>query len=574
MTDVEVESGLASAPPDLALVGDAAWREAERRAAVIRPLARLPECPRDRLVAAADDLGLSVRQVHRLVRRCREVDGALTALLPGRSSGGRGGTRLSAAGEAVLHEVIAEVYLTRQRVSAEALVREVRRACVAAGVRPPSASTVRRRLAALDIKERRRRGDIEEPRAVSGRTPEARFPLDVVQMDHTKVDLILVDPVERAPIGPPWVTLAIDVHSRCIAGFHLSPEAPCATSVGLCLTDVASPKAERLAALEVEADWPVAGVPGRLGVDNGREFHSAAFERGCAEHGIAIDWRPPGRPHYGGIVERVIGTLMELVHGLPGTTFSNVSQRGAYDSDRAACLTLGELERWLAVAIAKFYHLRPHEGLDGEMPLACWRRGVEAMTAEGRSLVQPRERRRFLIDFLPVHHRTLRRDGIVLDHVTYFSDALRPLIQGGTGKDASRRVLVRRDPRDLSRVFVRDPHDGGYLEVPYRDLSHAPITLFEHRLARRRLRARRRAAVDERAIFAAVEEMREIERTAAATTRSARRNRARRAGLRLVASDSSEVPVPQEAEIAAADRPKPRQVAASGPARPFAIEEW
>ena len=420
-------------------------------------------------------------------------------------------------------------------------------------------------------------GDVEVPQAVSGRTPEARHPLDVVQMDHTKVDLILVDPVERAPIGRPWVTLAIDVHSRCIAGFHLSLEAPCATSVGLCLTDVASPKAGRLAALEVEADWPVAGVPSRLGVDNAREFHSAAFERGCAEHGIAIDWRPPGRPHYGGIVERVIGTLMELVHGLPGTTFSNVGQRGSYDSDRAACLTLGELERWLAVAIAKVYHLRPHEGLEGETPLACWRRGVEAMVAEGRSLALPSERRRFLIDFLPVHHRTLRRDGIVLDHVAYFSDALRPLIQSGVGKvgkDASRRVLVRRDPGDLSRVFVHDPHDGGYLEVPYRDLSHAPITLFEHRLARRRLRARRRAAVDERAIFAAVEEMREIERSAAATTRNARRNRARRAGLRLVASDSSEVPTKRNAGIAAADRPKPREVAASGPVRPFDIEAW
>jgi putative transposase len=80
--------------------------------------------------------------------------------------------------------------------------------------------------------------------------------------------------------------------------------------------------------------------------------------------------------------------------------------------------------------------------------------------------------------------------------------------------------------------------------------------------------------VDERAIFAAVEEMREIERTATAATRSARRNRTRRAGLRLVASDSSEVSATQEAGIATADRPKPREVAAPGPARPFDVEEW
>jgi len=60
--------------------------------------------------------------------------------------------------------------------------------------------------------------------------------------------------------------------------------------------------------------------------------------------------------------------LMDLVHCLPGTTFSNVGQRGSYDSDKSACLTLEESERWLTVAVAKYYHLRPHEGLDGQAP--------------------------------------------------------------------------------------------------------------------------------------------------------------------------------------------------------------
>lgn len=106
--------------------------------------------------------------------------------------------------------------------------------------------------------------------------------------------------------------MAIDVFSRCIAGVHLSLEAPSATSVGLCLTHVAADKAPWLAALGVEgAHWPVMGKPRRIGVDNGPEFHSAAFARGCEQHGIAVDWRPPGRPHFGGIVERVISTLME-----------------------------------------------------------------------------------------------------------------------------------------------------------------------------------------------------------------------------------------------------------------------
>jgi putative transposase len=87
-------------------------------------------------------------------------------------------------------------------------------------------------------------------------------------------------------------------------------------------------------------------------VDNAAEFKSEALRRGCDQHGIRIAWRPPGQPHFGGIVERVIGTLMEMVHELPGTTFSNPRQRGAYDSERLAVLTVGELERWLTLAVA------------------------------------------------------------------------------------------------------------------------------------------------------------------------------------------------------------------------------
>ncbi len=298
--------------------------------------------------------------------------------------------------------------------------------------------------------------------------------------------------------------------------------------------------------------------------------YTEAFERGCEQHGIAIDWRPPGQPQFGGVVERVIGTLMGLVHGLPGTTFSNVGQRGSYNSDEAAGLTLEELERWLAVAVVKYYHLRPHEGLDGQAPLRRWQEGVSAVAAEGGSIPVPRDLRGCLVDFLPVLRRSLQRDGLTIDHVTYFSSALRAWI---TARNRPGPLMVRRDPRDLSRVFVLDPLDGGYLEVPTRDLSRPAISLWEHRLARRRLRAKHRGEIDEAALFGAIEEMRAAERDAARLTRSARRDRTRRARApdlpAAPPSGEPATPAPVTEEAAVADN-----VEAELP-RPFDdIEQW
>ena len=507
--------------PDLSAIDDHRWQEAERRAAALRPLLEPSRCSRSAMALAAVELGLSQRQTWTLLKRLRAGGGEVTSLGVNGSDGGRGGKRLPVASEGVVDTTIKECFLNPQRLPPSELVIEVRGRCRKLGLRAPSASTIRRRVANLSHTERAPRNETgPDPSPVRGPARVARHALDLVQIDHTKVDLILVDAIDRLPIGRPWITVAIDVATRMIAGFHVDLEPPTATSVGLCLLHVATDKTAWLDERGIDARWPLAGKPRAIGVDNAREFHSAAFERGCAQHGIDIDWRPPGQPHFGGIVERVIGTLMGLVHALPGTTFSSIRERSGYDSDKAACLTLAELERWVAVAIAKRYHMSAHEGLGGATPLA---RCEADLAASGPTIPRPRDPRAYLVDFLPVVQRSIQREGITIDYITYFAQSLVPMI---AEREAGRTLIIRRDPRDLSRVFVLDEQQDAYLEVPCRDLSRPGITLWEHRLARRRLRSSARE-VTEAAVFEAVEEMRSIEQTATTLTRSARRNRAR-----------------------------------------------
>jgi putative transposase len=69
------------------------------------------------------------------------------------------------------------------------------------------------------------------PVNISTLRPE--WPLGVLQMDHTPLDVIVVDNEHKLPIGRPWLTLAIDVAARQVAGIHVSLWAPSALSVSL-----------------------------------------------------------------------------------------------------------------------------------------------------------------------------------------------------------------------------------------------------------------------------------------------------------------------------------------------------
>ena len=330
-------------------------------------------------------------------------------------------------------------------------------------------------------------------------------------------------------------------------------EAPSATSVGLCLAHAAVDKRPWLQRLGLDCAWEMRGKPKKIYVDNAREFHSEALRRGCEVHGIKLEHRPIARPHFGGIVEQIIGTMMKMIHDLPGTTFSNIKDRGRYDADARAVLTLQELEKWIALAICGPYHNEVHATLL-QPPAAKWAAGVVQFgdPAVAQNPVT------FLIDFLPVMRRRIQRHGFVIDRIGYYANALSPWI---AERDGGEQFLIRRDPRDLSRIWVLDPKHDHYIEVPYRTISNPAVTLWEHRAALRCLREHGRSEVDEAAIFKAVEQMRAIADEAAAKSRSARRSVQRRAHLAEAPAQAAPPPI--------------GDTAAARVAKPFAdIEEW
>jgi putative transposase len=59
----------------------------------------------------------------------------------------------------------------------------------------------------------------------------------------------------------------------------------------------------------------------------------------------------------------------------PGTTFSNVAEKGDYPSEKTSALTLVELERWLALQIVGVYHQNVHSTIL-KPPAAAWIDGL------------------------------------------------------------------------------------------------------------------------------------------------------------------------------------------------------
>ena len=153
---------------------------------------------------------------------------------------------------------------------------------------------------------------------------------------------------------------------------------------------------------------------------------------------------------------------------------------------------------------------RIHEGLH-RAPIAVWRE-FSALTP----LRMPKDRIAFWVSFLPDDKRVLRPDGLHLFGLKYWHGALARDV-GRTDK----KILVRYDPRDISRVFVARP-SGRFIEARWQDLTLPPVSLHEWR---NELKARNKTARDERdtrAMMKAIAQKRQIVDRASAATLLAR----------------------------------------------------
>jgi putative transposase len=339
-------------------------------------------------------------------------------------------------------------------------------------------------------------------RTVLGKTV-ANAPLERVEIDHTRIDVFVVDEDTCLPLGRPWLTLCVDVRTRVILGFSVSFDPPSHATVARALKHAMLPKgAVSKTYPTVENTWDACGVMDGIVVDNGAEFHSESLEAACYSLGIDIQYCPRKQPWFKGIVERVQGSLNRgVAHGVPGTTFSSIVDRADYNAAKKATITLNTLKEIIHIWIIDYYHRRPHKGL-GDTPAHAWK--VETAGMNLRFPANPKE-----LDAVlgKIASRRLTHKGIEINSLFYNSRDAGDLIRRlGTELE----VTIRHSDDDLGHIYILVPDSNEYLLIPAVDHSYAKgLTLWQHKVCRRFARRELAGRTDTLALAEAKRRIRE-----------------------------------------------------------------
>lgn len=381
--------------------------------------------------------------------------------------------------------IIEEVYLTREQQSKQATYDalcyqiQLHNEQNINQIHRPSRATFYRMLKELDaytvMVERHGKRTAEKVFRVSGAGVITKNILERVEIDHTPMNVVVIDEKTGVALGRPNLSVALDKYSRMPLGIEVGFEDPSELSVMRVLRNAIWPKKALLSEYpDIENEWPAYGIPSVLVCDNGLEFHSKQLRRVCAELNIELVFCPKKEPNYKGAVERFLGTFnRQTAHRLKGSTFSNINQRGDYNSEEEACVTLQELKELIYLWITDIYNQSFHKTL-GISPYQKWQEGY--LSIEPR-LPESKESLDLLLSKECL--RTIGHQGIQFENLFYNSQILRTLrVLHGSRYEATIRVNME----DLGYVWIYDQKSDSFMEIPCINQEYAQgLTLFQHR---------------------------------------------------------------------------------------------
>jgi transposase InsO family protein len=200
-------------------------------------------------------------------------------------------------------------------------------------------------------------------------------PFEIVHIDHTQLDVELIDPRTGHQFGRPWATFLTDAFSRRLLAVYLTFDEPSYRSCMMVLRECVH-RYNRFPELVV-VDW-------------GPEFESIYFETLLARYECSKATRPQAKPRFGSVIERLFNTAnTTFVHNLAGNTqvMKNVRHvTKSVDPREHAIWTLSELYTQLRQWAYEIYDTKEHETL-GQTPKNAFETGLLQSGLRHRQLI-------------------------------------------------------------------------------------------------------------------------------------------------------------------------------------------
>jgi transposase InsO family protein len=270
-----------------------------------------------------------------------------------------------------------------------------------------------------------------------GTPPHGTRPFEIAHIDHTPLEIELVDPDTGENLGKPTLTLMVDSYSRRILAIYTTLDPP-------------SYRSNMMVIRECVRRW--GRLPQTIVVDGGSDFRGIYFETLAAAFEITIKVRPASQPRFGSVIERLLGiTQTEFVHLLAGNTKLRRQTRKvsrSHDPSRLAVWTMEPFDESFCDWAYNRYDTQVHETLK-RSPRDLYESTIKR-TGERRHRLLAFDHE-FLILTMPSTRKgtakVLNSGRVKIGSDFYRCEELMPLI--------GKTVEVRVDPLNIMNGYVR-----------------------------------------------------------------------------------------------------------------------
>lgn len=202
------------------------------------------------------------------------------------------------------------------------------------------------------------------------------FPFHIAHIDHTELDIELRCSKTGKVLGRPWLTLLVDAFTRKILAIYISYDPPSYRSCMMVLR-ICVQRHSRL--------------PQIIVTDNGKEFYSTYFETLLAIFECTLKRRPPAKPRFSSVCERLFGTTnTQFLYNLAGNTQITKKVRlmtKSVNPKNLSVWTLGLLYMYITEWAYDIYDTTEHPALLGLSPREVFTTGINQFGSRNSRLI-------------------------------------------------------------------------------------------------------------------------------------------------------------------------------------------